>query len=85
MKPSLSNAARAGARGLIRMYQWSLSPLVGGNCRFYPSCSAYGLEAIARHGALRGGWLAFKRMCKCHPLHRGGVDLVPPGAEPNRG
>lgn len=85
MKRFFSNTARAAARGLIWLYQWILSPLVGGNCRFYPSCSAYAIEAIEQHGALRGGWLSFKRVCKCHPLHRGGVDLVPPAAELNRG
>lgn len=61
----------------IRIYRLTLSPLLGDCCRFYPSCSAYGLEAIERHGAARGGWLAIKRICRCHPWHPGGVDFVP--------
>ena len=65
---------------LIRCYQWTISPLLGNRCRFYPSCSSYALEAIQKHGALRGSVLAVKRVSKCHPLHDGGVDLVP---EPN--
>ena len=62
---------------LIRAYQILLSPLVGRCCRFYPSCSAYCLEAIRKHGALRGVWLGIIRISKCHPFHPGGVDLVP--------
>jgi len=65
------------AVGLIRVYQMTLGHWLGGNCRFYPSCSVYGCEAIARHGVLRGSWLTAKRICKCHPFHSGGVDLVP--------
>lgn len=68
---------RRFARALIRGYQLTLGPWLGGNCRFYPSCSHYGLEAIEQHGVARGGWLTLKRVCKCHPLHPGGVDLVP--------
>lgn len=68
---------RRFAVGLIRVYQATLGYVVGGHCRFYPSCSEYGREAIERHGCVRGGWLTLKRMCKCHPLHPGGVDLVP--------
>lgn len=62
---------------LIRLYKQFLSPLLGKNCRFYPSCSCYAEEAIVRYGALRGGWLAFKRILKCNPWHSGGVDHVP--------
>jgi putative membrane protein insertion efficiency factor len=62
---------------LVRGYQVCLSPFLGQNCRFYPSCSHYALEAIGRHGAMKGGWLATKRLCKCHPWHPGGVDPVP--------
>jgi putative membrane protein insertion efficiency factor len=71
---------RAGGRALalaVRAYQVSLGHWLGGNCRFYPSCSQYGVEALREHGALRGSWLTFKRVGKCHPLHDGGVDLVP--------
>jgi putative membrane protein insertion efficiency factor len=62
---------------LIRGYQLTLSPLLGPRCRFYPSCSRYTLEAIERHGALRGSWLGAKRICRCHPFHEGGFDPVP--------
>lgn len=70
-----------GARivlALIRAYQVVLSPIFGGRCRFHPSCSNYGLEAVATHGARRGSWLAVKRIGRCHPWHEGGFDPVPP-------
>jgi len=63
---------------LIRVYQIVLSPFFGGACRFEPSCSVYASEAIRLHGALRGSWLAMKRLSKCHPLGRHGFDPVPP-------
>ena len=62
---------------LIRFYQVVFSPLMGGCCRFYPSCSNYGIEAIQRHGWLRGAWLSARRFCKCHPFGAGGFDPVP--------
>jgi putative membrane protein insertion efficiency factor len=62
---------------LIRLYQLMLSPLFGGACRFLPSCSAYAIEAIQVHGALRGSVLAARRLSRCHPLGRSGVDPVP--------
>jgi uncharacterized protein len=62
---------------LIRLYQWTASPLLGARCRFYPSCSQYALEAITRFGVLRGGWLATQRLSRCHPWHDGGFDPVP--------
>jgi len=71
------------AIGLVRAYQWTLSPLKRvlfgpwAGCRFYPTCSAYALEALRRHGFWRGGWLALTRVCCCHPLHPGGCDPVP--------
>jgi len=63
---------------LIRIYQWTLSPLIGPACRFYPSCSQYAHQAILRFGLLRGGWLTLKRLGRCHPWHPGGFDPVPP-------
>lgn len=62
---------------LVRGYQLCISPFLGQNCRFYPSCSQYAMEAIGRHGALKGGMLAARRLSKCHPWHAGGVDPVP--------
>ena len=63
--------------GLLRLYQYALRPMLGANCRFYPSCSDYAREAIERHGAVRGVWLAARRLGRCHPYHAGGYDPVP--------
>lgn len=62
---------------LVRGYQLTLSPLLPPSCRFVPSCSAYALEALERHGARRGGWLALRRLARCHPFRPGGYDPVP--------
>lgn len=62
---------------LIRLYQWTISPVLGKCCRFYPSCSEYCAGAIQKHGALRGVWLGVKRIAKCGPWHKGGVDEIP--------
>lgn len=67
---------------LIRGYQSFISPFLGPHCRFTPSCSQYGLIAIKRFGLIKGGWLTLKRVLKCHPLHEGGDDPVPPKNEP---
>ena len=75
---------RAVLTGLIRSYQWAISPLLGPHCRFYPSCSQYAHEAIERHGVARGVWLAIRRVARCHPWHPGGVDPVPEPSLKNR-
>ena len=66
---------------LIRLYQLIISPLLGPRCRFVPSCSEYGMEAIRVHGPLRGCWLTLLRLGRCHPLHPGGLDPVPTRAD----
>ncbi|MEM0953767.1 MAG: membrane protein insertion efficiency factor YidD [Pseudomonadota bacterium] len=66
---------------LIRCYQLVLSPWIGSQCRFFPTCSCYAHEAINTHGAARGSLLTVMRLSKCHPWHAGGVDLVPPASE----
>ena len=63
--------------GLIRLYQFALSPLFPRACRFYPSCSQYALVAVRERGVLAGGWLALLRLARCHPWHPGGIDDVP--------
>lgn len=62
---------------IIKLYQKAISPLMPPSCRFYPTCSHYGIEAIETHGALKGSWLAVRRISKCHPFHEGGFDPVP--------
>ncbi len=62
---------------LVRFYRYAISPMLGRNCRFHPTCSEYAIEALERHGALRGGWMAAKRVGRCHPFNPGGYDPVP--------
>ncbi|MBX3669551.1 MAG: membrane protein insertion efficiency factor YidD [Rhodocyclaceae bacterium] len=63
--------------GVVRLYRYAISPWLPPRCRFYPSCSAYAEQAIRRHGALAGGCMAARRLCRCHPWHPGGFDPVP--------
>lgn len=63
--------------GIIRLYQILLSPLLGASCRYTPTCSAYGIEAIKKHGPFYGGWLTLKRIASCHPWGKHGHDPVP--------
>jgi putative membrane protein insertion efficiency factor len=65
------------AIGAVRVYQWTLAPLLGPACRFEPSCSHYMVEALARHGVLRGAWLGARRIARCHPFGGMGHDPVP--------
>lgn len=67
----------AAAAGLIRVYQWGLSPFLATHCRYLPSCSEYAREALIEHGLLAGGWLAVRRICRCHPWGGCGYDPVP--------
>ena len=69
---------------LLTGYRRFVSPLLGPRCRFYPSCSAYALEAVQVHGALRGSWLAVRRLSRCHPFHAGGLDPVPAPGKPGQ-
>lgn len=73
----MKNLGQKSLLGLIRFYQKWLSPMLGTNCRFQPTCSTYAKEAIEEHGSLKGTWLGTQRICKCHPLHSGGYDPVP--------
>ncbi len=68
---------------ILRGYKFAISPMLGQNCRFYPSCSEYAAEAIREHGAAKGTLMAGKRLCKCHPWHPGGIDLVPSKKNPD--
>jgi putative membrane protein insertion efficiency factor len=61
----------------LKFYRLAISPFLGRNCRFHPSCSAYAIEAVERHGALKGGWLGLRRVLRCHPWNAGGYDPVP--------
>lgn len=62
---------------LVKIYQYAISPMLGRSCRFDPSCSEYAVEALQRHGAVKGIWLATRRIGRCHPWHPGGYDPVP--------
>lgn len=73
----IKNQPKLLAMGLIKVYRYSISPLMAGRCRFYPTCSAYALEALNSHGFLKGSKLTVTRLLRCHPWHPGGFDPVP--------
>ncbi|HVG50443.1 MAG TPA: membrane protein insertion efficiency factor YidD [Xanthobacteraceae bacterium] len=73
----VGRAPRKAGRGLIAAYRYTLSPLVGLNCRHLPTCSLYADDAIERHGLWAGGWMTLGRLCRCHPLGTSGLDFVP--------
>ena len=75
--PARRGIAAHALLALVRGYQVLLSPIVGGACRFQPTCSHYMAEAVTRHGAARGGWLGFRRLARCHPFGSHGYDPVP--------
>lgn len=77
MRGRIEQTTRIAADIAIRGYQLLISPLIGVNCRFYPSCSEYTRLSIAKHGLIRGGGYGLRRIAKCHPFHPGGVDPVP--------
>ncbi len=72
----MSNIAKLVALQMLRAYKWAISPLFPPACRFVPTCSEYAMEAVERYGALRGGWMAFARILRCHPFARSGYDPV---------
>lgn len=79
MKSLLSRCLAGLLVALVRGYQWVISPLLGPRCRYWPSCSAYAVEALQVHGPLKGGWIAARRIGRCHPGCAGGIDPVPGG------
>ncbi|MBP2231414.1 putative membrane protein insertion efficiency factor [Azospirillum agricola] len=74
--PRMSPLAHA-LRALVYLYRWTLSPFIGMHCRFQPTCSRYSIEALEKHGAIRGGWLTLRRIARCHPWGGSGYDPVP--------
>lgn len=83
-RPGLARVPALLAMGLIRIYQRVISPWTASSCRYYPSCSAYAVDALRIHGARRGSWLAVRRLGRCHPWTPGGVDHVPAAREPGK-
>ena len=79
MPNALSRLLARPLIGLVKLYRLLISPWLGGNCRFEPTCSSYAIEALERHGALRGAWLAARRIGRCHPWGGSGYDPVPNG------
>jgi uncharacterized protein len=81
-KPALSGAPRRAARGLVSVYRYTLSPLVGFHCRHLPTCSTYADQALERFGLWAGGWMTLARLLRCHPFGTSGLDLVPDTLSP---
>jgi putative membrane protein insertion efficiency factor len=77
--------AAAALTGAVRLYQWTIRPVIGAQCRFEPSCSHYAIAALATHGAVRGSALAARRVLRCNPWHEGGFDPPPPPGSPKHG
>ncbi|WP_029011062.1 membrane protein insertion efficiency factor YidD [Azospirillum halopraeferens] len=69
-------------RALVILYQWTLSPFIGQTCRYLPTCSNYALDALSKHGAIRGSWLTIRRLSRCHPWGGSGYDPVPEPGQP---
>jgi len=78
----LAGAPRLAGRGLVQLYRYTLSPLVGFHCRHLPTCSEYADEALARHGLWAGGWMTLARLARCHPWGTAGLDFVPAAVPP---
>ncbi|MBR1589798.1 MAG: membrane protein insertion efficiency factor YidD [Acidaminococcaceae bacterium] len=76
MKQGIAGILKVLLISLIHFYQIFISPLLGNNCRYYPTCSQYAIEAIEKKGVIKGSWMAVKRICRCHPWHDGGYDPV---------
>jgi hypothetical protein len=70
----ISDIARRAVIGFVWCYRCTLGPLLGGQCRFHPTCSQYMIDAVNKHGAVRGSWRGVKRICRCHPFSKGGID-----------
>ena len=84
MRRPLAYIISKGLIGFVRLYQLLVSPLLGANCRYQPTCSAYALEAIERFGPLHGSWIAVKRIARCHPFGGSGYDPVPDHGQDKR-
>ncbi len=82
MQQLLENVPRSLGRGLVQLYRYTLSPLVGFHCRHLPTCSEYADEALARHGLWAGGWMTLGRLSRCHPFGTAGLDFVPAALPP---
>jgi len=74
---TLSSLIALPLLAIVKFYQLLISPILGQNCRFYPTCSCYAHQALKEHGAFKGSWLSIRRIVKCHPMHPGGIDNVP--------